>query len=394
LIRLHTLLDKSGRQAAECDTVFLEEATHCNTNAIMTDTQSGEQSTGELRKLRILLIGPSTTILGGTSVSFNHLQNALEADPGVIIEVLSSFGIRGSGWAAPVRLLALMFRIVLAARRCDVISFHSMPSALPYVGWFLGVAARVCGKPLIYRAFGGMYYDELSWPGRVVARIFMQRASVVLLQTQELMNRAADDGLRRVEWCPTARPMGNEPTSHRGTCRRFVFVGHLKTAKGLQYLTRAAEQLPDDASVDVYGPWYDLPKDTFDGCKRIRYMHVLPNHEVVPTLRQYDALVFPTFMIGEGHSGIILEAYAAGIPVICTRWKALPEIVEDGVSGLLIEPESDLAILQAMMCLYLDGDLYRRLIAGGQISRGRFSQERQAEHFLGICREMAAAYPS
>lgn len=348
-------------------------------------------------KTRVLMIGPATFGPGGVAVSSHYLLQSLKTHPQIEVEILDSYAIRGSGIFAVPRLLQLFIRILRAASRCDVISFQSMATALPYIGWFLPLAAKLHGKPLIFRSFGGMYYDELSWPGRIVARFFLRRADVVLLQTKELMEKAENDGLRRVEWFPTARPMPKEsPPAREGNCRRFVYVGHLKTAKGLQYLARAAEQLPDDASVDVYGPWrdygklFDLPADTFDGCKKIRYVGVLQHHDVVSTLRQYDALVFPTFMTGEGYSGIVLEAYAAGIPVIATRWRALPEIVEDGVSGLLVEPRDERAILDAMMRFYQDPSLYRRLAAGAVAKRTRFSLENQVNHFVRLCRELAA----
>jgi glycosyltransferase involved in cell wall biosynthesis len=340
-----------------------------------------------------MLIGPATPEPGGTTVSFRHLRHALCSQPQTVVTVLDSYGIRGSGIRAPLRLLRLLRGVVLGARRHDVISLHAMPTALPYVAWFLPLIAKLYGKPLIYRSFGGMYYDELSWPKRMLARHVLRRANVVLLQTRELMEKAACDRLRRVEWFPTARPMPAEVPLRTGSCRRFAYVGHLKVTKGLQYLVRAAELLPSDASLDVYGPWYDLPRNAFNDCRKVRYRGVLDIEEVVPTLRNYDALVFPTFMPEEGHSGIIPEAYAAGIPVIATRWKALPEIVEDGVTGLLVEPQDSRALLDAMLRLYDDAALYRRLVAGTQAKRKQFSLEEQVGHFLRICRELAAMAP-
>ena len=54
----------------------------------------------------------------------------------------------------------------------------------------------------------------------------------------------------------------------------------------------------------------------------------------------------------ERHPGILLETYATVIPIIATLWKAVPEIVRDGVSGILIEPRSEWQIAVAMMRLY------------------------------------------
>ncbi len=49
-----------------------------------------------------------------------------------------------------------------------------------------------------------------------------------------------------------------------------------------------------------------------------------------------------------GDPGIIIEAYSCGKPVITTNWKQIPEIVEDGRTGYLIQPRSVSAIKQAV----------------------------------------------
>ncbi len=340
----------------------------------------------QVKLLRILLIGPgSLELIGGTTVSFNHLREALESRRDVAIEVLDSVGIRGAGWKSPWRLLRFLAALTTAAFRHDVLTLHAMPTGLPYMGWYVLAVARLSGRPLIYRAFGGMYYHELPWPRRWLARILMRGADVVLLQTRELMAEASRDYLRRVEWFPTARPMPQCVARRRGPCRRFVYIGQLKVRKGLQILARVAERLPPDASVDVYGPWYDLPRDTFQSHHRIRYMRELRPAEVAPILESYDALVLPSFLAEEGYAGIIPEAYGAGLPVITTRWKALPEMVAEGVSGLLVAPRDENQLFHAMMQLYDSSALYARLCDGTETMRRQFSQENQANHFVDLC---------
>jgi glycosyltransferase involved in cell wall biosynthesis len=341
--------------------------------------------------MRLLLIGPATLeIAGGISVSFHHLRNSLMQRK-LPIEVIDTAGIRQGRLRAPFALALFFWRVFRATRRSDVVTLHAMPTALPYVGWFILGVVTLQGVPLIYRAFGGGYHDELS--GRCRRRLaawFMRRASVVLLQTKQLTMRAATDTLRHTVWFPTARPVPERVSPRSGPCRRFVYVGQLKIEKGLEYLARAAERLPADASVDVYGPWYNLPRDTFAGRRGIRYVGELHPDEVVPTLSRYDATVIPTFLSMEGYPGIVLETYAAGIPVIATRWKAVPEVVHDGVSGILVEPRNERQIADAMMRLYEDTALYCRLARGSAAMRYEFSQERQTDRFIEVCRDALA----
>ncbi|MEO1626915.1 MAG: glycosyltransferase family 4 protein, partial [Bacteroidota bacterium] len=78
------------------------------------------------------------------------------------------------------------------------------------------------------------------------------------------------------------------------------------------------------------------------------YKGVLSKAEVLPTLREYDVLILPTYYGGEGYPGSIIEAYSLGLPVITTRWKSIPEIVRHGYSGRLIDIQSNEQLLEAM----------------------------------------------
>lgn len=64
----------------------------------------------------------------------------------------------------------------------------------------------------------------------------------------------------------------------------------------------------------------------------------------------------------------VLEAMAAGVPVVSTRVGAIPEMVEDGVSGLLVERGDDVGLTRALRCLVADDDRRRAM---GEAARDR-----------------------
>ena len=67
----------------------------------------------------------------------------------------------------------------------------------------------------------------------------------------------------------------------------------------------------------------------FDG--EIRYCGSIDADKSVTVLKQYFALLFPTYYEGEGFAGTIIDAFSAGIPVIATDWKYNRELVHDNV---------------------------------------------------------------
>ena len=97
----------------------------------------------------------------------------------------------------------------------------------------------------------------------------------------------------------------------------------------------------------------------FDGQDRAVYRGVLTQEEV------------PDALARQGYPGIVLEALQCGLPVIATTWGSVPEVVEDGRSGLLVPPRSTAAVRAAIERVTTDPDLYRALRAGAQ-QRGDF----------------------
>jgi glycosyltransferase involved in cell wall biosynthesis len=95
-------------------------------------------------------------------------------------------------------------------------------------------------------------------------------------------------------------------------------------------------------------------------------------------LENSDVLVFPTKYPFEGHPYVILEAMAVGLPIISTNIGCIPEMVENGVNGFLIEP-GDVEGLAEKVCLLLADEALRRRM--GQASRERFLAEFTFEKF-------------
>lgn len=84
----------------------------------------------------------------------------------------------------------------------------------------------------------------------------------------------------------------------------------------------------------------------------------------------------------EGFGIVFLEAMASGLPVVSTTAAAIPEVVLDGQTGLLVPPRDPAALAEALLRLLEDQALLARLRAGGRQQVRRFSWDRVAERFL------------
>ena len=78
---------------------------------------------------------------------------------------------------------------------------------------------------------------------------------------------------------------------------------------------------------------------------------VLNSEEVSEVLKASDVLLLPTWYEGEGYPGVIIEGYGFGVPCITTNWINIPEIVDDGHSGILIPPNDKTALKEAILSI-------------------------------------------
>jgi glycosyltransferase involved in cell wall biosynthesis len=330
------------------------------------------------------MVGPAPPPLGGVTVLFESLVRGLESRDDVEVEVVDTKGVRGHGLAGLVALARLSSRVRSAARHSDIVALHAATSGLHITGTIAASAARAAGKPLIVRKFGGTDFTDYSWFRRRLIRGALERASLYLSETRQLVEIGKGLGLA-AEWYPNSREMPElPPPDGTEACSRFVYLGQVRREKGIGELIAAAEGLPDGVTVDVYGTLgFDVDEQELAGRAGLRYRGALAPEDVHDVLSGYDALVLPSYR--EGYPGVVLEAFAAGLPVIVSGLPGIREMVDE-TCGVLIEPRDPSGLREAMTWLSREPEAYRKLREGVRARREDFSNAVWHERFVVCCR--------
>jgi glycosyltransferase involved in cell wall biosynthesis len=134
----------------------------------------------------------------------------------------------------------------------------------------------------------------------------------------------------------------------RGLAVRSVILTRLDPAKGVHVVLEALRSAPDlPLTLDVYGVAQDARQERYGerlrrlACDdaRVRFLPSLATGDVVSALAGYDVLLAPSQGLETGPL-VVLEAFAAGIPVIGSRLGGIAERVRPEVDGLLVEASS------------------------------------------------------
>jgi glycosyltransferase involved in cell wall biosynthesis len=283
-----------------------------------------------------------------------------------------------NGW-----LFARSIESVLRVERFDmVLASWAYPDAFGVM-----LVAEKQGFPFAVNVLGSDLNILFETPARKRQVLRALRASrVVFVKSKALQARLAVEGIEsvvdyngidRVKFRPinraeACRRLGLDPKR-----RRVLYVGNLFPVKGPGVLAEAAERL-SEAEVIFVG----------SGAEKIRAGRCVGarQHDEVPLwMNASDVLCLPS--MNEGLPNVVLEAMACGLPVVASSVGGVPEIVQEGVNGLLVPPGDAVALAAALrksLSLSWDAAAIRQSVAA-------FDWDRNAKEIVSVLEKRVAA---
>ncbi|WP_426424830.1 glycosyltransferase family 4 protein [Bradyrhizobium genosp. A] len=159
-----------------------------------------------------------------------------------------------------------------------------------------------------------------------------------------------------------------EMKSHFGRGEQLLFVGRLAAVKGLTILLEALVRI-DGVTLKIAGDgperrMLEQKARALGLWERVQFLGYQSQQQVRELLKETDLFVLSSF--AEGVPVVLMEAMAAGVPVIATRIAGIPELVQDGTNGSLVSPGDVNATVDAIRRLLDDPDLRNSFASAGR----------------------------
>jgi phosphatidyl-myo-inositol dimannoside synthase len=294
---------------------------------------------------------------------------------------------RGAYLLAPLVALALRRAVgdLLLARRYDAVHVHWV---IPNAALLTDVLAahRV---PVVVSVHGSdVFVAERLRFARALAGAAFRGAGAVTACSGDLHQRclplgASPERTRTVPYGVDVELFGAEPSASSPAVdhaslrarlgvapdRRLVFAfGRLVEKKGFRYLVEAAAGMGDRLTVAIAGEGDErsaLEQRARDLGAPVRLVGRLDRRETAAALAEADAVVVPSVVDEAGNvdglPNTLLEAMAAGRPIVASRVAGIPDVVTDGVNGLLVPEKDPRALAAALARLVEEPDTRDRL---------------------------------
>jgi len=173
----------------------------------------------------------------------------------------------------------------------------------------------------------------------------------------------------------------------------IIFVGRLERVKGVDILLKAIQILKEkyyrSLRVAIVGDG-----NLMEDLKKLALQYGINEYidflgvrkDVLELMRESSIFVLPSKW--EGFGLVLLEAISVGVPVVATKVGGIPEIIEDGKDGILVEPENPEGLANTILRL-LDDNGLRSLISLNAYKKvkGEYSIERYTKDLLNLYKE-------
>jgi glycosyltransferase involved in cell wall biosynthesis len=342
-----------------------------------------ENSLTRRKKIKIVLVVFSfpPNWIGGTEIAtYNiarHLSNKghdvhviTSIDKGMP-EISSEYGFKVHRLSyykknKIIKVIQFWYKIFLNMHtiKPDIVHIQGVGNGVPAV-----LTKLLFKVPYVVCGHGDDVYSSWSFK-KPISKIVFSNADAVIALTSHMKKEMQKLCLRHVHVIPNGIDVKkfniNKDEKISMNTKTILFVGRLNKIKGVEYLIQAVSIIRNNYNVKLIiigdGEEKNVLKELADNLNLsdcICFTGLIDNDKIPEHMTQVDIFVLPS--LSEGLPVVILEAMASGLPIVATNVGGLPDILEDGVNGFLVEPGNPEQLAEKIALLLMDNILRKKM---------------------------------
>lgn len=282
--------------------------------------------------------GEGANLLNGqtvkTKIITEELQNQLGQDQVMKIDT-------HGGWKT---LLKAPFQVFCALKNSTNVLIFPAHNGLRVYAPLLSFVKLFFKKRKIHYVVIGGWLPQFLTQRKSLSRI-LKKFDGIYVETNTMKSALEAQGFENVYVLPNCKKLTvlseNELIYPSGMPYKLCTFSRVMREKGIEDAVNAVVMINTALgvqafSLDIYGQVDEAQTEWFDSLRKdfplyIRYGGLVPFDKSVDVLKDYFALLFPTYYEGEGFAGTLIDAYSAGVPVIASDWKYNAELVNEDV---------------------------------------------------------------
>lgn len=325
-------------------------------------------------KIKVLMIGPDRGVHGGISALVNSYYEAGLQDR-VELKYIST--MKEGSKLDKLMIAGLAFiKFMCSLGRCDIVHVNcASDSSFMRKSYFIRYAKRR-GKKVLLHQHGGdfvnYYNNELDEKKKCYVRDILDMADEMLVLTdkwKEFFGTLTDKS--KIHVLPNGvLTAGIDPGKVvTGDMNKILFLGRICKEKGIKELVAAVKELhQENDKIQLFmGGIFEDPDliDDVEECSTfVKHIGWVSGNDKNSFLDDCGIMAVPSYFEGFGLS--VVEGMLHGCCVVASNVGGIPDIVDDEVDGLLVEPKDAMALKNAIERVMKDKALADRLSGNGK----------------------------
>lgn len=245
------------------------------------------------------------------------------------------------------KTVVVLRKLLKAIKNSENIVVLPAQNGLPIIVPFLVISNSLHGKKLHYVVIGGWLpaflkkRKILTWSLKKINHIYVETRSMQRELEKQGFNNVCVmhncKSLNIIKECDLVYPK-DEPY-------KLCTFSRVMKEKGIEDAINAVRMVNEKFQrtiflLDIYGQieasqmeWFYQLKKKFPDY--VKYSGKVSYDESTNVLKEYYAVLFPTYYEGEGFAGTLVDAFASGVPVIASDWKYNSELIQNGENGII-----------------------------------------------------------